>query len=256
MTRSLLNRLTILKLLIKKDWAVKYKGTFLGYLWSIAHPLMLTAIFYIAFGIVAKMPIPNFVLFLALGLFPWQWYSNSIFSGLWAFKGNSSLIKKTIFPRYLLPLSNVMVDMIHFILSIPILLVLLYLYNQPLFHWSWIVWIPILIFIQTVLTFSITLVFATLNLFLRDIERLVNLLITFQFYLTPIFYSKTMIPKDLQSYFYFNPMMPLVSLWREVFFGKPITYTDFWILVGEAAFLFLVSFIIYRRLEPKFAEQV
>jgi lipopolysaccharide transport system permease protein len=85
-------------MLVIKEWIIKYKSTLLGYVWSIAHPLVLTLVFYIAFKIVVKIPIENFTLFLITGLFAWQWFMNSVGIGVWSFVSNASLIKKTVFP--------------------------------------------------------------------------------------------------------------------------------------------------------------
>ncbi len=246
----------ILKLLIYKEWVTKYKGTYLGYLWSIAHPLMLTLIFYIAFKIVTKMPIENYVLFLALGLFPWQWFMNSINSAMWSFRGNVSLIKKSVFPRYLLPLASMIVDMFHFLVSIPILVVLLVLYQQPIFHISWVLLLPLMLLLQGIFSYSLGLLFGTLHLFFRDIERFVSLMLTFIFYLTPIFYAFEMIPQHLRLYFYLNPMVPLIHLWRDLFLYGVLPWKELSIATGEIAVSAWIAWRIYRKYEPKFAEQL
>jgi len=115
--------------LTQKELKVKYKRSFLGYLWSIANPLALALVFYVAFKVVMRIPIENYTLFLISGLFPWQWFSNSVSSSAMVFVGNASLIKKVNFPRESLVIATVLNDMLHFILSIPVIVIFLFFYQ-------------------------------------------------------------------------------------------------------------------------------
>ncbi len=245
----------ILKVLTYKEWIVKYKGTTLGYIWSIAHPLMLAAVFYLGFKIVMKVPIKNYTLFLVVALFPWQWFVNSVSAGNWSFIGNSSLIKKMLFPKYFLPLSNIVVDFLHFAVSIPVIMVVLYLYNYPIFYWRWIYLIPLISILQILLTFSFALLFGTLNLFYRDMDRLVSLFLTLLMYITPVFYAMYLIPKQLQVYFYLNPMVPLINMWRDTFLQGTINLQDLLFLSMHIVLLSTISFVVYKKYEPYFAER-
>lgn len=107
--------------LLRKELRVRYKQLALGYIWSIANPLAYAMIYYFVFMVVLKVPTPNYPVFLIASLFPWQWLSNSIMVGPMTFYGNSPLIKKTSFPRFLIPLVVVLQDGIHFFVSLPII---------------------------------------------------------------------------------------------------------------------------------------
>ncbi len=253
---SLLKSIDILKILVYKEWVVKYKSTFLGYIWSIAHPLMLALVFYIAFKIVVKVPIENYTLFLVSGLFAWQWFMNSVSIGVWSFVANAPLIKKTIFPRYLLVMASVIVDMIHFVVSIPIIMLVLYLYSYDFFHIEWLYQLPLLIVIQILLSFSFALIFGTLNVFVRDVDRIISLLLMLMMYLTPIFYSLDMVPKSLKVWFYLNPMVAIVELWREVFYNGSLDFTLLAISFGHLIFWLFLGYVIYQKLSYKFAENL
>ncbi len=246
----------VLKILIQKEWIIKYKSTVLGYLWSIMHPLMLAVVFYVAFKIVVKVPIENYTLFLVTGLFPWQWFMNSVSIGVWSFVANAPLIKKTIFPKYLLTLSVAILDMIHFVISIPIIIFLLYLYDYPPFHISWIYQIPLVILLQLMISFAFGLIFGTLNVFFRDIDRIVSLLLTLMMYLTPIFYSLDMVPQDLRYYFYINPMVSIIELWRGVFLEGGLNATYIAIALLDLAILLVIALKVYKKNEYKLAEHL
>ncbi len=246
----------VLKILILKEWIVKYKSTLLGYLWSIMHPLMLAFVFFIAFKVVVKVPIENYTLFLVTGLFPWQWFMNSVTIGVWSFVSNASLIKKTLFPKYLLTLSVTVLDMIHFVISIPIVMFLLYLYDYPPFHWSWLYQIPIVILLQLLISFALGLIFGTLNVFFRDIDRIVSLILTLMMYLTPIFYSLDMVPPSLMPYFYINPMVSIVELWRDVFMHGVLNLPSLGIACINLIVLLFIAFRVYKRYAYQLAEHL
>ena len=246
--------LDVLIILIYKEWIVKYKGTILGYIWSIAHPLVLSIVFYIAFKIALKIPVESYTLFLITGLFAWQWFMNTVMISVWSFVSNSSIIKKTNFPKYLLPLSLAILDMLHFLISIPIIIIFLFIYNKSIFHISWLYQIPIMLFLQTIISFSIGIIFGTLNVFVRDIDRLASLILTLTMYLTPVFYPLSMVPEEYRQYFYLNPMVPIIELWRSIFMEGKMNLLM--ILIGsiDVSIILLISLILYNKLNHKFAE--
>jgi len=249
------NLLDILIILTKKELVVKYKGTYFGYIWSIAHPLMLAIVFYIGFKIVMKVNIPDYTLFLLTALFPWQSFVNSVISGTWSFVMNASLIKKMNFPKFLLPLSNVLVDMYHLVISLPIIIIMLIIYHKQPFHLSWIIFLPLLFLFQTILSFSFALIFGTLNLFYRDIDRLVSLLMTLIMYISPIFYSMEFVPEHLKKFFYLNPLVPLINMWRDVFYYGTINEIDLVACILHIIFWGIIAFLIYKKFEIYFAER-
>src|SRR5208283_3074318 len=121
--------LDLIIVLTQKELKVKYKNSFLGYLWSICHPLAFAFVFFLAFKIVMRVEVEDYALFLIAGLFPWQWFNNSVNASAMAFLGNASIIKKINFPRNLIPFTLVVQDMIHFLLAIPIIVLFLFIYD-------------------------------------------------------------------------------------------------------------------------------
>ena len=102
--------------LLRKELRVRYKHLSLGYLWSLANPLAYATLYYIVFAMIMKVKTPNYPVFLIVSLFPWQWLNNSILVGPMTFYGNAGLIKKSMFPRFLIPLVVVLQDLIHYVL--------------------------------------------------------------------------------------------------------------------------------------------
>ena len=238
----------------QKEIKVRYKNSFLGYFWSIGHPLAFAFVFFIAFKIVIKIQMESYVLFLIAGLFPWQWFSNSVNASPTVFLGNASIIKKVNFPRNMLPFVTVLQDMIHFILSIPVIVLFLFLYQKSP-SLSWIYGIPLLLVIQFFLTYGVSLVVSSINLFFRDLERLTSIFMMLLFYLTPVIYPESMIPEKYKHLLInLNPLSSLMINWRNLFLNGTLEPSSLMVSSIYSAFALVIGYSVYRKLSFKFAE--
>lgn len=251
--RNLSNYRDLIIVLTQKELKVRYKNNILGYLWSIANPLAFAFVFFIAFKVIMRIPMEDYALFLIAGLFPWQWFANSVTESPAVFLGNASIIKKVNFPRNIIPLAIVLQDMIHFILSIPVIVLFLLLYNKtpPV---SWTYGIPFLLCIQLLTTYGVSLIISSINLFFRDIKHLTVILITFLFYLTPIIYPETMVPDRYEHLIKLNPLAPLMISWRNLFLNGNLELSYLMVCLIYSIIIFISGYIIYRRLSWRFAE--
>ncbi len=241
--------------LTQKELKVRYKNSFLGYLWSIANPLAFACVFYIAFKVIMKIKMEDYPLFIVAGLFPWQWFSNSITASSTVFPKNTSIIKKVAFSKNFLPLAAVLDDLTHFVCSIPIIFLLLFIYGRP-FGWPLLYGIPLLLGIQLLMTYGLCLTLSSLTLFFRDLERLNVVFVMLLFYFTPIVYSESMIPGDYRFLIYYNPMALTVINWRNLFFNQPLDPSFVWVSLGYSLLSLAIGHLIYNKLCWKFAEIV
>ncbi|MBI4641032.1 MAG: ABC transporter permease [Candidatus Tectomicrobia bacterium] len=243
----------LVMVLTQKEMKVRYKSSFFGYLWSIGHPLALTLVFFMAFKVIMRIQMENYTLFLIAGLFPWQWFINSVNASPMVFIGNASIIKKINFPRNLIPMTQVLQDMIHFMLSIPVIVLFLFIYQKHP-SLSWLYGLPVLLVIQFFMTYGTSLAIASINLFFRDLERLTGIFMTFLFYFTPVIYSEEMIPEGYRHLMRLNPVAPLMVSWRNLFLYGTIdpAYVTWSILYAMT--IFSGGYLIYKRLSWKFAE--
>jgi lipopolysaccharide transport system permease protein len=239
--------------LTQKELKVKYKRSFLGYLWSIANPLALALVFFIAFKIFMKIQIENYTLFLISGLFPWQWFSNSVNSSAMVFVGNASLIKKIDFRKDVLVIATVLNDMLHFVLSIPVIVLLLFLYGMKP-NLLWLIGIPVLLIIQFIITLGFSIAISTINLFFRDIERIVFIFTSLMFYVTPIIYSEEMVPSEYRSLILLNPLSILMVSWRKLFMHGIFDFKDAALALIYSLIVLVIGYLIFRRLRWRFAE--
>ena len=239
--------------LTQKEMKVRYKSSFFGYLWSIAHPLAFAFVFFVAFKVVMRIRMENYSLFLIAGLFPWQWFSNSVNMSPTLFLGNASIIKKVNFPRNTLLVATVLQDAIHFILSIPVIVFFLLIYHE-LPSLSWLYGIPFLLGIQFLLTYGISLLVSSINLFFRDLERLIIIFTTLLFYFTPIIYPETMIPEKYKNLLNLNPIAPLMISWRNLFLSGTLNPASLMVCLAYSMLAFMIGYLVYRKLSRKFAE--
>jgi lipopolysaccharide transport system permease protein len=143
--------------------------------------------------------------------------------------------------------------MIHFILSIPVVALFLFLYGRsPSF--SWLYGIPILLFLQLLLTYGISLAGSSINLFFRDLERLINIFTMFIFYFTPIIYSEDMIPEKYRNLLALNPVAPLMVSWRSLFLKGTLDRELVFHSLMYGTLFFLFGYAVYKKLSYRFAE--
>lgn len=239
--------------LVQKDLKVKYKHTWFGYLWSLLLPIAQAMVFYVVFKLVIRLQVDQYLLFVLSGLFVWQWIASTIQLATGSFLSNASIIKKLRFERSVLVLSTVCIDMIHFVLTLPVLAVVMFVYGKSL-HWFAIIEIPLVLGAQCLLLFGVSLIVATVNLYFRDLERIVVVALMVAFYLTPVIYPAHMVPEHYKWLLNLNPAAVLVDIWHSmVIDGRPA-----WELTMLAWVYGLVSLglgmIVYRRFEWRIAE--
>jgi ABC-type polysaccharide/polyol phosphate export permease len=239
--------------LTARELRVRFQGTVLGYLWWVARPLALAAVLYFAMGRVVQLDIDNYGVFLMAGIFPWFWFTSSVSQSAGAFVNHADLVKKVVFPRFILPLSTVLYNTVQYLLTVPILIIFV-LASGGSAELTWLIGFPILFALQFVLIAWLSTFFASLHVYLRDVEPVLEIMVMLGFYLTPIIYPLEMVPERFKPFLLFNPLVPLVEAWRQLFLEGELPGLDLWPTI-----LFLVPFMIFgprlfRRAERHFAD--
>jgi lipopolysaccharide transport system permease protein len=246
--RDLVTTLTV------KEIKVRYKRTALGYAWSLLNPVVYAVTYWIAFKAILNVKIDGYFTFLLAGLFPWQWLSNSLLLAPNAFVGNASLVKKISFPRYLIVASSVVTEGLHFLLCLPVLAIVVIGFDRTTPSWAWLWGMPVLLVLQGAIIYGMALAIASCNVFFRDIERLLVLVLTVLFYMTPVIYEPQMVPPLLQPLLDLNPFAPLIVGWRTLLLAGTLDFHAVRTAALIAIAAVVVGHLVFRRLQWKFAE--
>ncbi len=249
-------KIDLLWILTRKEIILQYKRTSLGILWSLLNPLLLAFVFYIAFNIILGVQIANFPLFILCALFPWTWFATSVSASAMSLISNKSLVKKFPFPKHYLLVASVFSQGVHFLFSIPIIIILVYLYNKSVGS-IWLIGVPILLLIQFTMTIGISLPVSVINVYFMDFQFIVGFLLQVLFWVTPIVYGFDKIPEAYRIlFFYMNPMTPLINSWRELFMSNAIYWNSIAIASLGSVVIFFMGFLIFRKLGKRIDEVI
>lgn len=245
----------LIRILVQKELKLRYRGTTFGLLWSMANPLAFALVLHVAFKRVFRLDIENYAVFILAALFPWQWFTNSMGQGALVFVTNSALIKKLPFFRAALCVAVVAGDLTHFLVTLPVIAILVWVTGTAVDPAVWLLGFPLLIGIQAVQTAALVTLVASVNAYLRDLEHAVRVALLLLFYLSPILFPVDMVPGDLRWMLYVNPVAPLMISWRALITESTVSPFLGW-AVAHALLALAVAVPFYRRLEWRLAEVV
>ncbi len=246
----------LIQTLVLRELKSRYRGSFLGFLWSFLNPLFLMVVYTLVFSVYLKNPMEGYPAFLFCGLLPWLWFSTSIMHGAASIRGGGHLIKKVVFPAEILPIVAVLSNMINFLLSLPILFVFLLVFKITIT--PYILLFPLLLIIQLILTTGLAFLLSAMNVHLKDVEQILNNLLMLFFFLTPILYPVTFIPDRYREVFLiFNPLFPLMTSYQDILFnGRLPSPGGLSYLLFISILIFFLGYNIFNRFRDTFAEEV
>ena len=183
--------------LIRKELKVKYKDSFLGFLWSLARPMFTLIIYYIAIGKFLGAAIPYFHLYLFTGLIAWTLFTDGLGACTGSIVANAGLIKKVYFPREILPLAAVGAALVHFVMQVVVLFAAMVAFRFDFFGWNLLLVIPSLVVLLLLLT-GAGLMLAASNVYLRDTAHLIDLSLLFLFWMSPVVYPYTLVGQKVK----------------------------------------------------------
>lgn len=243
----------LLYLLTLRDFKLRYQDTALGLLWSLLKPLALGAVLFVALRYFVRIQVDDYHLVLLTALFPWIWFQTAVLLSTPIFASNGPLLKKVAFPRYVLPFATIINNGIHFLLAVPILVILLIVSGEHP-NATWLIGIPLLASIQLALLMGVILLIASIDVFFRDLEHLVEVVLTMMFYSTPILYPLDQVPDNWRPVLLINPMTSLIEAWRDLLMNNTLPGLDLWPALVFTLGALVVGFEVFRRLEPEFAD--
>ncbi|MEE2839535.1 MAG: ABC transporter permease [Acidobacteriota bacterium] len=256
--RNLTTNRNLLKNLIIRDLKQRYVGSVGGFIWSFVHPVILLVCYTFVFSVVLRLRLDprvgteNFPLYLFCGILPWFMFQDTVIRSCGAITDNAALITKTVIPAEILPIAITLSNLVHHLIGLTILMVALLLFHSIHLSVLWVLlYLPILIILAQGLGWLVS----SLNVFFRDTTQVLNVLMVFWFWFTPVFYPAEMVPDSFRLLIAVNPMATLVSGYRTAFLQLSQPGPEqLLVLGGWTLAAFLVGALLFRRSKPAFAD--
>ncbi len=246
----------LIKNLVAKDLKLKYRGSFFGFLWSLINPLLMMAVYVVAFTKIMPVRGEGFVFLLLLGLVAWTFFAGSASMGAGAIVDNSGLLKTVHFPREVLPISSVLFNFAQYLLTIAVFVpLLLVIYHTPVRPVMLL--FPLVILLQLTMTIGVALALSAGTAYFRDIRHLLEIALMVMFWTTPIIYSYQDIPAPWRWPVLLSPMSPFVLAYQQIlYYGRVPDPEVCTVGLLYATVALFGGLAVFTRVKHGFVEQV
>jgi ABC-2 type transport system permease protein len=270
----------LLVYLVRTEIKVKYKNSVLGLVWSMISPATTLVIYWFVFSVVLNNHVPQFVIFLFAGLLLWNLFSLGVLTGTGIVVNNAGIVKKVSFPREILALASVGTACVFFVFQSAVLI----LFMLVLQHKPDMAYFPVLLLALVAgiaLAGALAVLLSAVNVYLRDVQHLIEVVLTAWFWACPIVYAyqanigNKLGPKGLTWVYFLNPIVPLVLSFQRCIYAQVTVAIpgnpSYPVLPGKgmlwyvgldlailllAGILFLIALAVFGRLEGNFAEEL
>ena len=209
----------LVKQLVIKDIKLRYRRSFLGYLWSVLNPLLLMVVLVIVFSQMFRFDIPNYPVYLIIGQTLFNFMSESTTQAIYSILGNAPLLKKVYVPKYIFTLSKITSCLVNLVFSL-VAMLLVCIFSRIKFSF-YIFLIPFILIELYIFCLGFGLLLAQAAVFFRDIQYIYNVVITIWMYLTPIFYPISILPENVKKIVVnVNPMYFYIDQFRCVILNQ------------------------------------
>jgi lipopolysaccharide transport system permease protein len=245
--------------LVRRDFQQRYIGSIVGWVWGVIHPLTLLAVYTFVFERALGVRLPpeevtdNYPLFLMAGMLPWMLFSDTLQRSATALPEYSNLIKKSVFPTEIIPLSIFLSGLVSHLLALGLLVLAT---GSWIGAWSAALWVlPLYLFLLAMLSLGFSWILAALNVYLRDTAQVLAVAMTAWFWLTPIFLSETRLAELIPGVVDWNPLTYFVRGYRLAILGGQLpSPLDLLILTGFGVGVFLLGGLFFRQAKRGFSD--
>jgi len=246
----------MIKSLIKKELRGKYKGSVLGFLWTFINPLCQLVIYSFVFTYIIPTNIEKYYLFLFVALIPWIFFATSLTGGSTCIWNQKGMVTKIYFPREVLPISYVTSAFINMLFCFIIVFAVVIIAGVHISIWA-LLFLPIVFIIEYLQALGIAFLSSSITVFFRDMEHILGVLSMIWMYMTPILYSIDIVPENMRSYFFINPMTSVILAYRDIlYYGRMPEIQNLLMAAGIALIVLVVGIMVFRKLKRHFAEEL
>lgn len=241
----------LLQELVVRDLKIKYRRSFLGYLWSLLNPLMMMAIMTVIFSQVFRFNVENYPLYLICGQTMWTFFAESTNFAMHSVLGNGALIRKVYIPKYIFPISRVLSSFVTMSFSLVAILVVLLFTGVKLTWWALLTPVPLALLL--IFCMGVGMALSAMAVYFRDILHLYSVLIMAWMYATPIFYPMEALPEKIALLLKFNPLYHYITCFRAVvLYGQAPSGTVWLGCALSSVVAFGLGLLIFRKLQKNF----
>jgi homopolymeric O-antigen transport system permease protein len=246
----------LLRNLVIKDLKLKYRGSVLGFVWSLLNPLVMIVVYTFAFTHIMGIRTERYSFFVLIGVLTWGFFANAIMGSTDAITGGGGLLRSVLFPRIILPVSGVVFFLVQYLLTVAVLLPLMLAYHRiPL--GPQMLLFPVILFLQVLMISGLALALSAVTAFFRDLKHLVEVGLGVAFWVTPIVYESTRVPEPYRPMLLLSPMAPFILAYQDLFYYLRWPDASVWLVAiayGVTAFMCGIS--VFVAYEDRFSEVV
>lgn len=248
--------------LVSRELKIRYRGSALGFLWTVLIPLFMAGIYVVFLQLLGGRDVP--MAEIIIGVFAWQFTVQCVNSGIVSITGNTNLVKKVFFPRFILPLTATLANLVNYLLSLvvqfPIVIAMMIMNHQPLSGQLWA--FPLIVGFQLVFNLGLAFLVAGINVYFRDLQHLVGVALSAWFFVTPVMYNLSFVQHFAEQYpnatalFMLNPMAVIITAYRSVTLAGVSMPMDWptWAAIAISVALYFIGFATFQRLQKNFAD--
>ncbi len=246
----------MIKAFVRRDLRGRYKGSFLGFLWTFLNPLLQLCVYSIVFSTILRAGIDKYYLFLFVALIPWIFFSASVTGGATSIISQKEMVKKIYFPREVLPISVVTTNFVNMLLCFIVIFIVIIISGTPLNPIALLCLIPVWI-VEYILALGMAFLTSAVTVYMRDMEHILGIVVMAWQYLTPVLYSYDIIPDKYRFLFNLNPMTHVINAYRTILYYHEVP--DLSTLLSALVMgilVLIVGLFVFSKLKKRFAEEL
>lgn len=244
---------------VMRDLRLKYRNSFMGYVWSLLEPLLLAGVYYLLFIIIANNPEERYPLWVILGVLTWSFFARSLNRAIASLTQNSAMIKQIYFPRELFVINAVGSNLVITALSLLVAIPFMFYFNiSPTLY---LLMVPLGLILSSFLALGIGLLLAPLNVINRDVEHFFRFITRAGFFLSPVMWTIEMVPKSREAvldYLLLNPMVVPITMVRNGIDGQAMNIDMFYVIYSTVFCIssLIIGAMVFKRFEAEVVKKL